>query len=217
MKKVLQRVGLRSFTLVELLVVIAIIGILAGMLLPAVAAARERARRAACMSNLSQFGKAMVMYSMDNDEKFPTELRKLGTDGDYVKTPRLFICKSDSRSAATAVSDQDAVFSETNCSYNLATMEGLLAAPLTAASDGNSMLACDKDGLAGSVTDTDAGFGGNHAGDGGNILYIDGSVQWVNTGKAGDTVASGSWIGSGPGRSNIVGDVSLLPADLARK
>jgi len=210
MKKVLRRVGIRSFTLIELLVVIAIIGILAGMLMPAVAAARERARRAACMSNLSQFGKAMVMYSMDNDEKFPAELRLLGVDGDYVKAPRLFICKSDkARSTATAVSDDDGIFSVTNCSYNLATKEGDAATTITAASDANSMLACDKDGVDGSVTDTDGGFGGNHAGDGGNILYIDGSVQWVNVGKAGDTVESGSWIGAGSGRSNIVGDIDF--------
>lgn len=205
MRKVWKRVGLRSFTLVELLVVIAIIGILAGMLLPAVAAARERARRAACMSNLSQFGKAMVMYSMDNDEKFPDELRKLGSEGDYVKTPRLFICRSDStRSAANVVDDDDSVFTSTNCSYNLVTEESD-GTPMTAASAGNNMLACDKDGDE-NVTDADDGFGGNHAGDGGNILYVDGSVQWVNVGDADDEQ---TWVGSGSGRSNVVGDINF--------
>lgn len=53
----------RIFTLIELLVVIAIIAILAAMLLPALSAARERARAAACVANLKQVGLGLVMYS----------------------------------------------------------------------------------------------------------------------------------------------------------
>jgi prepilin-type N-terminal cleavage/methylation domain-containing protein/prepilin-type processing-associated H-X9-DG protein len=64
----------RAFTLIELLVVIAIIALLAAILFPVFAQAREKARRAACMSNHKQIATALLMYAQDHDERFPPAL-----------------------------------------------------------------------------------------------------------------------------------------------
>ncbi len=69
----------RAFTLIELLVVIAIVAILAAIMFPVFAQARERARQAACLSNQRQLALATAMYAQDHDEIFPMTANYGGT------------------------------------------------------------------------------------------------------------------------------------------
>ena len=99
----MQRSSRRGFTLIELLVVIAIIAILAAILFPVFARAREKARQASCSSNLKQIGLAAMMYANDYDESFLP--MNAGSPGGktiwaatlvqpYVKNMQIFSCPS---------------------------------------------------------------------------------------------------------------------------
>jgi prepilin-type N-terminal cleavage/methylation domain-containing protein len=97
----------RGFTLIELLVVISIIALLAALLFPTFAQAREKARQTACVSNTRQIAQAILMYAQDYDEALPPVAYE-EADGDdktwpeligtYVRNDGVFLCPSDTRS-----------------------------------------------------------------------------------------------------------------------
>lgn len=89
----------RAFTLIELLVVISIISILAAILFPVFAKARENARRTSCLSNAKQLGLGFLQYQQDYDGAFPfTKHSGLGwtdTLQTYIKSRQVYRCPSD--------------------------------------------------------------------------------------------------------------------------
>ena len=171
----------KGFTLIELLVVIAVIAILAGLLLPAIARAREEARKLNCKSQLRQIGIAMVSY-VDNFGKsryYPydggTSLAAgsiqafqalYGAKTKLLQDARIYICPSTTDPESTTA----AVLASNTCSY-IGRDPAWGALPDSAPADTKV-----------SGDDSHTQSGNNHSG-GCNMLYLDGHVEFIVTAK----------------------------------
>jgi len=187
--------GRKGFTLIELLVVIAIIAILAAILFPVFARAREKARTASCQSNEKQISLGIMMYAQDYDECLPivgwtdTAIWPNGQSGSnswhikiypYIKNVQVFNCPSASYVWAGEVS--------TGIKYgaNATLMTGLC--PLaTVAYPAQTVLVTDSDGPA-SYSVFQNYYGGpstprymsNRHQQGANLIFADGHVKWMS-------------------------------------
>lgn len=205
-EKVSQGFKRNGFTLIELLVVIAIIAILAAILFPVFARARENARRASCQSNLKQLGLGVAQYSQDYDEKMP--LYSIPTPAlagwafivqPYVKSRQIFQCPSEPNAPVFLASGNF----DTDYAYNLflgwtgAASDGRSIAQITNSS--LTVLALDSDDRYSDSWETGCGVDSSptcasytkglatfnvvsnsaqrHL-DGQNFAFVDGHVKW---------------------------------------
>ncbi len=200
----------RGFTLIELLVVIAVIALLAAILFPVFARAREKARQSSCASNIKSLGTAVLMYSQDFDDTLPLAAYSLTattsvtwhelTDP-YVKSKQIWHCSSSS------VQKMDASGKiTTHFGYNTAYLTTMAANFSNAAThSAASLSAVSFASQTVLLTDAKASVNGSWCGDDGkfllapsgtdshcwgrpnflhsagcNVVWLDGHVKWQN-------------------------------------
>lgn len=197
----------KGFTIIEILVVIAIIGILAGILLPALSRSKEAARRTNCSLNVKQIGQALSLYANENAELFPTSTTTMTALNLlyplFIKEKKLFKCPSDKgvTLATNAGITQGVALDRDQCSY------GYSALPLSLTHNSSLAVISDRPSTVngGSTQNQPYANAPTHkgvslavanvadtGGDGQNIAYLDGHVEFLTTNTAGWQAADGT-------------------------
>ncbi len=180
----------RGFTLIELLVVIAIIAILAAILFPVFARARENARRASCQSNLKQIGLGILQYKQDYDELYPSEgVGSLTNPGwayniqPYVKSEQLFQCPSETTGPAPGATMLDrsvGTFTDYWYNFNLGQQsDASVAYPANTVMNGDGTGGASNHNVS-QVPNSAAAT--RHL-EGANYAFADGHVKWFRPEK----------------------------------
>jgi len=176
-----------GFTLIELLVVIAIIAILAAILFPVFAKAREKARQSTCTSNVKQLGMALEMWVQDHDETFPYGFNKGASwdralyDNKYMGSKNILSCPSDAYKHTGIPRSYSA--NRYVCTSGDAGEDIVSLAKISQPSETPLLLERHGDtwdyGSAAGPFTGDGSSKAIHSG-GRNILWCDGHVKWSN-------------------------------------
>ena len=141
---------------VRIVVLVLIVGLASLLLLPGLCAARERARRTSCASNLKQIGYGVHLYSSDHDERFPESLPVLYREG-YLTDHKVFLCWSARRRSLRHSPGPGEPLTEDHMFF-------CYVSGMKADDNGEYVVAFEEEW--------------NHRGDGLNVLFIGGNVAW---------------------------------------